>query len=97
MNLKTQVSLKDIKKRKGFIIIDRDFIEDSRLDVVKELFANFYPYSVGPDFSLNKRRLIAYGYSEHFSELTDGSIVPEYVATVYIQEEFCKISFQKII
>lgn len=69
----------DLKKRRGFFVISKEFIEDNITEEFINVFKNFIPINIQVSNKyLFEDYLKYYGYSTLFRELKEGELIPEY-------------------
>lgn len=78
--------MKELKKRRGLIKLSKTFL-DNDIELVRMLFSNFYPVSIVSDYLYMNDEIHYYGYSEHFEEVEEATIAPEYMVVVYSNKE----------
>lgn len=87
--------IKDLRKRKGVLVVSKQLMDSMKLDELKLLFGNFYP--INAEVIRFGDEIRYFGFSEHFSESIEGESI-EYIATIrrpYPKGEIT-ISFEKV-
>lgn len=68
-----------ITKRRGIIKVSHPLITDGDIGILKALYSNFYPLSIEPENDFGEvRNFVMKGMSEHFDEVEEGSVIPQY-------------------
>ena len=90
--------MKDLKHKKGLVKITKDLLDDMPIKVIKMLFSNFYPISIDSNFLYISNAIHFYGYSEHFEEIEEETVIPEYIITIHSDDKGIpkSIEFDKI-
>jgi len=86
-----------INNKKGIIDISPEVLDTMPLEMIKMFFSNFYPHAIVRGHDLNANFIKYFGRSEHFEEVKEGGIIPNYIAC-FNQEQDGKytIEFNKI-
>ena len=86
-----------INKRKGKVLISKEFLDKRDNHVLSLLFKQFYPYAIDNTFANWNQNSTYFGYSPRFEEIEPGSLIPEYRA-IFTTDEKGKttIEFKKI-
>lgn len=84
----------NILKRRGIVRVSAPLIKEGNTAILKALYSNFYPLSIEPqnDFG-DVITFIMKGLSEHFDEIEEGSVIPQYDFQ-FIRNEDGTISFK---
>ncbi len=87
--------MKVLKNKKGIIKTTVQMLDELTIEQAKLLYGNIYPIHINDDYATWNGIISIRCYSEHFYEISEGSIIPEYVAVFTQQEdEAYKIHFE---
>ena len=87
----------NLKLRRGRIKMSKEILMESSLDVLREVFSNFFPISMElvPDRT-NWYTVQYYGLSPYFNELQEGDEIPLY-DMILKKNKNGKYKFDKIV
>ena len=82
------VSIPTLRNNRGVVVFSREILtEHPTEEIMKAVFSNFFPVATENDHSFNMyAKIKMYGYSQHFREINEGEVIPEY-EIVMIQDE----------
>lgn len=88
--------MKDLTKRKGFIVINREkFYEPPNQKSLQALYSVFYPIAIEVENEIGfYKTLRLYGYSQYFREVENEEEIPQY--EINLIEENNKIKVEEI-
>ena len=78
--------MENLIDRRGHIYVSRELLKQADINFLKLLYGNFYPIAIDEFGSAFNRPLKIYGVSEHFEELEEGTIIPEYEVIIHSDE-----------
>jgi hypothetical protein len=91
------VSSSNIAKRKGILMVSRQLIMEADLNMLKVIFSNFIPIDADRNHNINYWDSIKYyGISEHFEEVEEACIAPNY-EMVLTRNEKGVVKFEKMV
>lgn len=89
----TDVSTNTLQNNRGVVVFSREFLtEYPTEELLKAVFSNFFP--VETETKMNGI-IKMYGYSQHFKEISEGEVIPEYEIELISNEN--GIQFNKMI
>ena len=93
----TDDSSRTLQNNRGIIVFSREYLtEHPTEEFMKAVFSNFFPVATENDHSFNMYdKIKMYGYSQHFREISEGEIAPEYEIVMVSDES--GVRFDKMI
>ena len=79
--------MKDLKQKKGWVSFSKGLLDDMPIELAKMIFSNFYPLSIDNDMLYLNGIIKFYGYSEHFEEIKEATVIPEYIITIHSDDK----------
>jgi hypothetical protein len=78
-----------MKNRKGKIYFDMSHLKEIMNDekIATEIFSKFYPLLIQELIDYNREGRWYMGFSPHFDEVPDGTLIPEYRCWTKIKQE----------
>ncbi len=82
------VSSRTLRNNRGMVVFSREFLtERPTEDFLKAVFSNFFPVAIENDHTFYMYdKIKMYGYSQHFKEINEGEVTPEY-EIIMVQDE----------
>ena len=82
------VSSRTLRNNRGMVVFSREFLtEHPTEEFLKAVFSNFFPVATENDHTFYMYdRIKMFGYSQHFREISEGEVTPEY-EIVMIKDE----------